>query len=158
VDAKKMLSVDAKTRAGWTPLHLVASKNHTKACQLLLSLSANTTMTTLDNKTAAQIAMENGHVQLGAFLQKCDEALNSGSSGSSSSNSSSGSSSSSSSSDSITSSTTSIETNNSSNGSVNIKIPTNENNLTTTNTSPTTTTPSTGENFDKNNLPSGIEV
>jgi len=68
--ARKMLNIDAKTKSGWTPLMLAADRGRTAVVKLLLELGANPALTTNDDKTAEDLAKEQGHTDCAKLLEK----------------------------------------------------------------------------------------
>jgi len=68
--ARKMLNIDAKTKSGWTPLMLAADRGRTAVVKLLLELGANPALTTNDDKTAEDLAKEQGHTECAKLLEK----------------------------------------------------------------------------------------
>ena len=53
---------------GRTPLHEAASQGHFNTCKYIVGKINDKMLKTLDGKTPGDVALENGHVELGAYL------------------------------------------------------------------------------------------
>ena len=65
---RRHADIEARTKEGWTALHLAAAHGHQTICELLLKYGADPTATTPLGKAAIQLARESRHLRLVSML------------------------------------------------------------------------------------------
>lgn len=64
-------SLDGRDAAGLTPLMIAAIHNHHACCERLVSLGANSRLRSIGGRTAAELAVDHGHMTIASMLAPC---------------------------------------------------------------------------------------